>query len=301
MNNTNRPKISVSLVLGSGGARGFAHIGVIRTLVANGFVIESIAGSSIGALVGGIYAADKLDDFEQWAVKNTKRDVVSLLDISWGGNGIVKGDKFIRTMVDLLGDRTIESLEINYTAVATELKRRREVWLTQGSLFDAIRASVSLPLFLAPHTLNGVELIDGGVLSPIPIAPTFSDNTDLTIAVDLTGPRSDKNGHQSADNSGKSGLNSVEEKIVGFANRFQAPFSGKSDSDSLSFMDVANESFDAMQESIARQKLAAYPPDEIIAIPIDCCGMLEFFRAQEMIELGVARAEEFVRRYHHTN
>ena len=138
---------TVSLVLGSGGARGLAHIGIIYWLEENNYQISSIAGSSIGALIGGIYAAGKLDDYEQWVRAINKIDIVKLLDHSWGKSGLVKGDKIINTLVGLVGEQLIEHLPIHYTAVATEIKGQKEIWIKSGKLFDAIRASMSIPTF----------------------------------------------------------------------------------------------------------------------------------------------------------
>jgi len=138
---------TISLVLGSGGARGLAHIGVIREIEANGFQIAAISGCSIGAMIGGIYAAGKLDEFERWICAVNKMDIVTLLDLSWGRNGLVKGDKIINTLVDLVGDKTIEELSIPFTAVAADIENEKEIWINEGRLFDAIRASISLPMF----------------------------------------------------------------------------------------------------------------------------------------------------------
>ncbi len=176
---------TVSLVLGSGGARGLAHIGIIKWLSENGYEIKSISGSSMGALVGGVYAAGKLDVFEEWVCAITTVNIFTFLDFSLQKGGFFKGDKVIDALKGLVGDTLIESLPLTYTAVATDIKDEREVWIRKGSLFDAIRASISLPLFLTPFELNGVKLIDGGVLNPVPIAPTFMDDTDITIAVNL--------------------------------------------------------------------------------------------------------------------
>jgi len=178
---------TVSLVLGSGGARGLAHIGIIHWLEEHDLKIASLSGCSMGALIGGIYAAGKLDKFEQWVRAITKVDIVTLLDFSWKKSGLVKGDKIINTLVDLVGDQLIEDLPLTFTAVAADIQKEKEVWINKGNLFDAIRASISLPLFLTPFNRNGVNLIDGGVLNPVPIAPTFGDETDMTIAVNLGG------------------------------------------------------------------------------------------------------------------
>jgi NTE family protein len=148
--NTHPSKTTVSLVLGSGGARGLAHIGVIHWLTEHNFEVKSIAGCSIGSLIGGVYAAGKLDQLEQWMVSLTKTDMASLLDFSWSSGGLFKGDKVINTLVSFLDDIQIEDLPIPFTAVAADIVTQKEVWMNSGSLFDAIRASVSLPLFLRP-------------------------------------------------------------------------------------------------------------------------------------------------------
>lgn len=284
-------KQTVSLVLGSGGARGLAHIGVIHWLEENGYKIESISGCSMGALIGGIYAAGKLDDFESWVRAITKVDIVTLLDLSWKKSGLVKGDKIINTLIELVGDVVIEDLPIKYTAVAADIRNEKEIWMNSGKLFDAIRASISLPLFFTPFRYKGIDLIDGGVLNPVPIAPTFSDETDLTIAVNLGG-KLQKIEKTAIDNNSKSEEASpFTDKITDFVKSFKGStvdhFSKEWDA-----YDIANQAFDAMQSTIARQKLAAYPPDHFIEIARNACGTLDFELASEMIELGYKKAQE---------
>jgi NTE family protein len=256
---------TVSLVLGSGGARGLAHIGIIRVLEEKGFEITSIAGCSVGALVGGIYAAGKMTEYEDWVRNLTKFDMVNMMDIAWVGGGLVKGKKVIDKMIKLVGDRQIEDLPISFTAVATELESGREVWLSEGPLFDAIRSSCSLPLFFTPARYKEKMLVDGGVVNPVPIAPVFHDNTDLTIAVNLGGKLSKDPSTQ-------------RKKDVGA-------------------YEVAYFVFDAMQSTIARQKLAAYPPDLVIDIPRDAARTFEIDRAAEMIRIGREAAEKVLHKY----
>ena len=251
---------TVSLVLGSGGARGLAHIGVINVLEEKGFEITSIAGCSVGALIGGVYAAGKLKEYEDWVRNLTKFDMVNMMDIAWVGGGLVKGRKIINKMIKLVGDRKIEELPISFTAVATELESGREVWLSEGSLFEAIRSSCSLPLFFTPNKYREKMLVDGGVVNPVPIAPVFHDQTDITIAVNLGGKPGENISHQ-------------RKKDVGA-------------------YEVAYFVFDAMQSTIARQKLAAYPPDLVIEIPRDSARTFDIDRAAEIIELGRRAAEE---------
>ena len=291
-----KDKTSVSLVLGSGGARGLAHIGVIEVIEEKGLEIGSISGSSIGALIGGIYAAGKLEEYESWVRGLSKFEIVNMMDIAWDGGGLVKGDKIIRKMVDLVGDRQIEDLPIRFTAVATELETGREIWISKGSLFDAIRSSISLPLFFTPVKRRKNLLIDGGVVNPVPIAPTFDDETDLTIAVNLGG-KPENDGEAEADDTDDTRRETADEGAdPGFFRKLRLRLRGLLSlgpaGGDIGAYDVAYQAFDAMQSTIARQKLAAYPPDLVIEIPRDACGTLEFHRAAEMIDLGRKLAEE---------
>ncbi|MGI9344048.1 MAG: patatin-like phospholipase family protein [Gammaproteobacteria bacterium] len=289
-------KTTVSLVLGSGGARGLAHIGIIGWLEDNGYEIRSISGCSMGALIGGIYACGKLDTYTDWVRAVDEFDIVRLLDLSWSKAGLFDGEKIIRTLKELIGDRRIEELPIRFTAVAADISREKEVWITQGSVFDAIRASISLPLFFTPVMRDQETLLDGGILNPVPIAPTFEDKTDLTIAVNLGGrpiekpepPRAPK---KPRDEDGKdSFVDSLHDRVTDFIDDLTD--SEPDEADDWEMMKIATATFDSMQSTIARQKLAAYPPDHTIVIPRNACGMLEFDRADEMIELGRRAAAE---------
>lgn len=286
---------SVSLVLGSGGARGLAHIGIIGWLEDNGYRIESISGCSMGALIGGIYACGKLETYTEWVRAIDKLDIVRLLDISWGKGGLVEGEEIIETLRELIGECRIEDLPIKFTAVASDIQREKEIWITTGSVFDAIRASMSLPLFFTPVDRDGHTLLDGGILNPVPIAPTFEDNTDLTVAVNLGGPPDERRRERPADGASRahepdSLLEQVRARIGAFLDDLSSRL--QKDSGDWEALEIANQTFDAMQAAIARHKLAAYPPDVTIVIPRNACGMLEFDRADEMIELGRVLAEE---------
>ncbi|WP_299663327.1 patatin-like phospholipase family protein [uncultured Psychromonas sp.] len=290
-----KQKKCISLVLGSGGARGLAHIGIIKWLVENNYQIKSISGCSIGALIGGVYAAGKLEEFEQWVCGLSKLDIISLLDLSWSTSGLLRGDKIIDTLFKLLGDQTIEALPLQFTAVAADIKNEKEVWINSGCLFDAIRASISLPLFFTPVERKGVQLIDGGVLNPVPIAPTFSDNTDFTVAVNLGGVID-------LDRVEPDTLMDVVDSIEDLPLQQKIGHYIKQFGDNLALTnskpptwkayDVADQAFDAMQSTIARLKLAAYPADYNIVIPRNACGTLEFDRAKEMIALGYQSAQK---------
>jgi len=280
---------TVSLVLGSGGARGLAHIGVIHWLEENDFKIKSIVGCSIGAVIGGIYAAGKLDVYEQWVRALTKVDIVALLDLSWDKSGLVRGDKLVDTLIGLVGEKLIEDLPISFTAVATDLRGQKEVWMRSGSLFDAMRASFAIPLFFTPFKYKGVDLVDGGVLNPVPIAPTSGDETEMIIAVNLNGPAETPIGPAVVTASPQSPSSPFREKINRFIGRLQPSMPGGGSRDWGPY-EIAMQGFEAMQSTIARQQLAAYPPDIVIDIPRNACKMLEFDRADEMIALGYRKA-----------
>ncbi len=278
-------KTPVSLVLGSGGARGLAHIGIIRYLEERNYAIRSISGSSIGALVGGLYACGKLHEYEKWVRTLDAIDIIKLLDFD-GEGGLVSGKKIMQRLRDMVGDVRIEELPIRFTAVASDIEDEKEIWLNNGDLLDAIRASISIPMFFSPFKIGERTLVDGGVLNPVPIAPTFGDDTELTIAVNLGAKLSHKNLLGEPTKKEKSIANTIKEYIT--------KFSLKNERFERSMFGVANSSFDTMQANLSRMKLAAYPPDVQIDIPRDLCGMLEFNRANEIIDYGYQRAKEYV-------
>lgn len=177
----------VALVLGSGGARGYAHIGVIGELHDRGYDIVGISGSSMGALVGGLEAAGRLDAFAEWAKSLTQGAVLRLLDPSFTAAGVLRAEKILDVVRDIVGDIDIEELPTPYTAVATDLIAGRTVWLQRGPLHTAIRASIAIPGVIAPHVVDGRLLADGGILDPLPMAPLSAVNADLTLAVSLSG------------------------------------------------------------------------------------------------------------------
>lgn len=282
-------------MLGSGGARGLAHIGVIRWLEAHGYAIRSIAGSSMGALVGGIYAAGKLDAYAIWVSALERLDVLRLLDLSFGRAGLFKGERVMDVLREMIGDRRIEELPVSFTAVATDLDSGKEVWLREGPLFDAIRASIAIPLLLVPSRLDGRRLVDGGVANPIPIAPTLNDRTELTIAVNL----SSKPGASAPTKPAVSlpaAPASYHARIRAFIEKLWANHPVAESPEELGFFEIALRAMDTMQETIARLKLAAYTPDVIIDIPRDACAFHEFHRAKELIAIGEARTEEAMTR-----
>ncbi len=294
---------TVSLALGSGAARGLAHIGVIRWLESNGFAIRTVAGASMGALVGGIYAAGQLDAFESWVRALRQSDVLRLLDFAWHASGLFKGERVIDTLKDLIGNRNIEDLPIAFTAVATDVEAEKEVWLNRGPLFDAIRASIAVPTVFTPFEINGRRLLDGGLVNPVPIAPTLRDGNDLTIAVDVAGARESSPTMPVPPPSSlpegvtatflpqpAAALAGYHRRIIAFIDDVQSKL-GVQPSDQLGLADVIQGSFETMQGIVSRFKLAAYTPDGIVTIPRDAARAFEFHRAAELIDRGWREAE----------
>lgn len=300
----------MALVLGSGGARGLAHIGVIEALVSEGFTIQAVVGCSMGALVGGVYAAGRLQEYKDWTSSLEKSGVLRLLDFSFGNQGLIKGDRVIGVLKELVGDYRIEDLPIEFTAIATDLKSQREVWLSRGKLFDAIRASIAIPMLLTPHRVNGRELVDGGLLSPVPMAPTRQMVVDRVIAVDVNGPvhwrpvmdREKENAEDACEDEEalasaygvdvyaqteddeKSGHSSLRERLAALwhGDEKHPPMPVNQ----TSVMELMSQSLDTMHAAMSRMQLAQDPPDMLIQIPRESCSFHEYWRAKEMIELG---------------
>lgn len=273
-------------MLGSGGARGHAHIGVIRAIEERGARIHNIAGTSMGSVVGGIYAAGELDTYAEWAGALTRNDVFKLLDLSFSRKALFKGERIFEVLKDLVGDCKIEELERGFTAVATDIEAQNEVWLNRGSLFTAMKASTAVPGVFDPVEINGRILVDGGLVNPIPIAPTLNDSTDLTIAVNLNSLSEESKSSREADSERADDGNEdgYRQRITNFV----AGLIGDDDSEQMSVdaAELLTRSIDVMQGGIARLKLAAYAPDKVVEISRNACSFFEFHRADEMADLG---------------
>ncbi|NDY96050.1 patatin-like phospholipase family protein [Wenzhouxiangella limi] len=275
---------TVSLVLGSGGARGLAHIGVIRALEDAGAEIEAIAGSSMGALVGGIHAAGQLQAYEDWVCGLKQSDVLSLVDWSFAGGGLIKGRKIIGKLEELVGDLEIRDLKIDFTAVAVDIEQGREVWLDRGSLFDAIRASIAIPGIFTPHRYRNRVLVDGGLLNPIPVAPTLRCMTNLTMVADVNGPADPKLDEKENETEKDSGEGSVWDKLRDFVDNFAGDKDPSETQPGL--FAVMMRSLDTMEAALTRQHLAIFQPDLVVRIPKNACMVHEFHRARRVIDLG---------------
>ncbi len=281
-----RDRPTVALALGTGGARGLAHIGAIEAIEAAGYRIVGVSGSSMGALIGGIYAAGKLEVYRDWVVALQKMDVLKLVDWTLSGAGLIKGERIIGVLRELIGDVEIEELPIAFTAVATDLDREREVWLSRGSLFDAIRASIAIPTIFRPHPLHGHRLVDGGLMNPLPLTPLLQTPSDYTMAINANGPPEALASPPVAVPRPRRGLRS---KIAAYVKRTVA--SHAETGSEPGWTATLTQALDLMQENLTSFRLAADRPDLVIEVPRNASAVYEFYRASELIELGRARAE----------
>jgi NTE family protein len=284
----------VALVLSSGGARGTAHIGVIRELINHGYEISSISGTSMGALVGGIYASGKLDEYESWLCSLSKMDVFNLVDFTLSTQGIIKADRVLKVMQKFIPDQKIEDLPIKFTAVATDLKKGEEVVITEGSLFEAIRASISIPLVITPVQKNDTLFVDGGVLNPLPVNRVFRQEDDLLIAVNVNAqipyqkPTVDDPewGYFDQLTSGK--LSVFQKKLAKLV-----PVNKK---ESTGYFNLISKTTGLMLSQISMLTLEMNPPDLLIEISRQTCGVFDFNKAAELIELGKEATRESLRK-----
>ncbi|HWU76033.1 MAG TPA: patatin-like phospholipase family protein [Rhodanobacter sp.] len=282
-------KPTIALALGAGGAKGLAHIGVIEEIEAQGFEIVAIAGTSMGALIGGIHAMGKLDVYRDWVTALARFDVLRLVDWTFSGGGLIKGERIIETLRNLIGDTKIEELPLAFTAVATDLDREREVWLSRGSLFDAIRASIAVPTVFRPHRLEGHRLVDGALLNPVPVTPLIGVRADYLLAVSVDGPAVAAFApapveHEPVDET------SYRHRIGEFIGRL-IPH-GEEQPREPGTLDTLNQAMDLMQANLSRLRLAAYQPDLLIELPRNIATVYEFYRARELIERGRLQARK---------
>ena len=283
---------TIGLALGGGAARGFAHIGVIRTLVAKGFTPDIITGTSIGAVIGGCHAAGKLDAFEEWGKSLTRRRILGYLDVSFSGSGLIAGGRLSDKLMAALGDMTIDALPVRYAAIATEIGTGHEIWITRGKLVDAMRASYALPGVFPPVNIGGRWLMDGALVNPLPISVARALGARVVIAVNVNadnfgrgtaiqdlGPASDTPIAEAAQGIFGSSEKSAKRRFLGTAER-------------PGISTVMVEAFNVMQDRITRARLAGDPPDVLINPKLGRVGVFEFHRAQEAIALGAEATEK---------
>jgi NTE family protein len=289
-----QPRLTIGLALGGGAARGWSHIGVLRVLEREGIRPDVIAGCSIGAVVGGCYAAGKLDVIEAFARTLTKRRIMGLLDFHIGGSGLVSGDRLKRLLERDLNGARIEDLAVRFGAVATELGSGHEIWLTKGGLVDALCASYALPGVFDPVRLGGRWLMDGALVNPVPVTIARAFGADVVICVNLNGEVRLRAGTVIQAHSGDEVVAAVADE--GRKRSFFRPFSRDARAAARppgapGVAGVMIDAFNITQDRISRSRLAGDPPDLIISPKTSALGLFEFHRAAECIDLGVAAAE----------
>lgn len=292
----------IGLALGGGAARGFAHIGVLRTLLSHGIVPNVVVGTSIGAVVGGSYAAGHLDTLEEWARSLQPRNILSYLDIRLNGSGLIGGNKLAAQLEASLGQTLIEDLPLKFASVATEVRTGHEIWLTHGRLVDAMRASYALPGIFSPVLVGDRWLVDGALVNPVPVSTARALGAEIVIAANLS---NDVFGHSTTIFNHGTGPEVIEPVVEveeppkrGFSKFFSAErtmkreFFGSGDRPGISTVMV--DAFNIMQDRITRARLAGDPPDLQIAPRVGKIGWFDFHRADEMIALGARAAERAV-------
>ena len=275
----------VHLVLGSGGARGMAHIGVIENLLQDGYEIVEVIGCSMGAVVGAMYCAGYLNEYKNWLLGLTKTSVFSLFDLTFTMQGFVKGERIFNKLQELTGDRNIEDLLMPFTAVATDMVHKQEKYFTTGNLYKALRASIAIPGVFTPVVHESSVLVDGGVLNPLPVNLVHKIDNAILVAVNLNGPAMvevDKQDLKETDSNNywdwlsKFSINS--RKDMAEDQKINIP--------RLSLFDLINTSFDFTQDRLTELMIHYHQPDLIIEIPRNSCSTFEFYRAKELIETG---------------
>ena len=275
----------IGLALGSGSARGWAHIGVIRALEKAGVRPDIVCGTSIGALVGAAYAAGELDRLESWILGLKFADVVGFMDVGLAG-GVLKGDRVIDFFRRRVADRPIEALAMPFGAVATSLRTGAEAWLRSGSMLNAVRASIALPGLFAPVRWQGDLLVDGGLCNPVPVSLAHAMGANIVIAVDLG---SDVLGRRfraaPAPKAPQGGVQKWMRELQENVSRL-VPATAADEPPMPSVVDVLASCMDIVQVRIARSRLAGEPPEVVVAPRLARLRLLDFHRAQEAIEEG---------------
>lgn len=287
----------IALVLSSGGARGLAHIGVIEELEQQGYEITAVAGCSMGALVGAFYACGELEKYKKWALELDRMDVFSLIDFTFSTQGFIKGEKVFKNLEQLIPDREISSFRIPFAAVATDILQKKEVLFTSGSMYQAVKASVAIPTVIKPVPWNGKDLIDGGVMNPLPIRHVQRQSGDLLVVSNVNAnipyeraPKATKKEQQKQAEAERS----YNQKIQQFLSRWNKLLPG-GDSDNPKkpgFFDLLNQSIDLMQDTLTQLILEKHQPDVHIRISREACSTFEFYKADELIATGRAAVKK---------
>jgi len=274
----------IALVLSGGGARGIAHIGVIEELEKRGYEITSIAGTSMGALVGGMYAAGKLEEYKNWMCSLDKMKVFSLVDFTFSADGIVKCDKVLNAIKSFVSDTNIEDLKIDYSATAADIENHREIVYRTGSLYEAIRASVAIPMVITPVIKNGAIIVDGGVVNNLPISNVKRNKGDLLVAVYVNAnvPLIKLNVSKKEEKEKKS---VYLKKINEFYEQLNI-ISPKQKKGKIGYFTLIDKTIVSASLQMVQLTIEKNPPDILVNISRNTCGTYDFYKAAELVEIG---------------
>ena len=288
-------KQSIALVLGSGGARGLAHIGVIEEFEKQGFEIKSIAGTSMGALIAGIYAMDKLQDYKEWSLTLDIVNVFNLIDFTFSSQGLIKADRVINKMKTFITDKNIEDLKIPFAAVATDITNEKEVVFTTGSVYEAVRASIAIPTVFTPVKKDNILLVDGGLLNPIPVNRVKRIGNDILVAVnvyaDIPHTKEKKQTKKQLE------VQSFYDKNIKKFKQKLNEIIPKSNKQKLGYFKLLNATTSAMIHQISEMTLDIYKPDILVNISKHACSTFDFYKAEQLIEIGKLAAKESIEKY----
>lgn len=285
-------KQKIALVLSSGGARGFAHIGVIEALLEHGYEISSVAGCSMGALIGGVYAAGELERFKSWACSLQKADVYKLYDITFAANGLLKGEKVFKAIQEFVPDRDINALRIPFSAVATDVIEQKEHIFKEGSLYDALRASCAIPGVIKPVQIQGLQLLDGGILNPLPLDLISSNDDEKIVAVNVNAcvPYiAPERPHEElvADKAFNRKMWAMLNRWMKKENNTKKPVNSMpEEKKKLGFFELMLRSSDMMQDRLTDKLIELHPPHMLVNISRKTGGTFEYYRANDFIGAG---------------
>ncbi len=284
---------NVALVLSGGGARGTAHIGVIEELERRGYHITSISGTSMGALVGGVYALGKLPEFKEWICSLDRLKMFQLVDFTFSAQGLVKGDRVLNKMKEFIPDTKIEDLPIPYTAVSVDIRNWKEVIFKKGSIYEAIRASISIPTVFTPVEKEDMLLVDGGLLNNIPVTHAVRTDDDLLIAVNVNGNVPlEKPVLTTAEISKSESV--YKKRIKEFQSHLQKISPVNHHEEKMGYFDLINKTIGLMTYHIAQSQIDKNPPDLMIEVSRDACGTYDFYKSEEQVEIGRLAAIKYL-------
>lgn len=282
-------KKKVHLVLGSGGARGIAHIAIIEELEKAGYEIIEVIGCSMGAVVGGIYAAGHLPEYKEWILNLNRKGVFDLLDFTFTKQGFVKGEKLFAKHIEVTGNENIEDFAIPFTAVATDMRHHKEVHFKSGDLYKALRASVSIPGFFVPVVEDGKVLVDGGVLNPLPVNLVKKEEDTEIVAVNLNGltdPKYDKPPKPDKFEEMQKWFGKMLPDSMKSSTKDKSKAELPADEESFSLFELMDSTFSFTQDRLTELTIEMYKPDHLIEIPRNACGVFDFDQGKLVYEVG---------------